>query len=94
MRAALEAAAPHMLASMAMQDSDLILSIVDAAGIEAADQFDALVAVQKLEASDPYILAEASAVAWDKGYNAAVERELTSTPAAKAAYTNPYRPAT
>ena len=47
-RPILEAAAPHMLASMCVRDSDLILSIVDAAGIEAANQFDALVAVQKL----------------------------------------------
>ena len=54
-RQALEAAAPYMCAHLA--DSDLILEILESAGVEKANQFDALVAAQKLTAweaqSDP-----------------------------------------
>lgn len=45
-RGILEAAAPHMLA--AARDSDAILNILEAAGVEKTQQFDALVAIQKL----------------------------------------------
>lgn len=52
-RLILKAAAPHMLAQPTQPGSDAILSILEAAGVDKADQFDALVAVQKLIAN-PY----------------------------------------
>lgn len=47
-RGALEAAAPKMQGQATQPDSDAILSILEAAGVDKADQFDALVAVRKL----------------------------------------------
>lgn len=46
-RVALEAAAPH-LAQPVIHDVDWALSILQKCGIETADQFDALVTLQKL----------------------------------------------
>jgi hypothetical protein len=48
--ASLEAAAPHLMARSS--DGDLILGILESAGIEKVHQFDALVAVQKLAARE------------------------------------------
>jgi hypothetical protein len=44
----LEAAAPYMQVQAAQSDSDAILAILEAAGVDKANQFDALVAFQKL----------------------------------------------
>jgi hypothetical protein len=52
-RAALEAAAPYLSVEAPTPDSGSILSILEASGVAKANQFDALVAVQKL-LTNPY----------------------------------------